>query len=36
MRVRSVGKYAGAVILALWVLFPMYLLTAGAFSTHSR
>ena len=26
---------AGAVILAVWVLFPMYLLTAGAFSTQN-
>ena len=32
---RAAGKYAGAVLLAVWVLFPMYLLTAGAFSTQS-
>lgn len=35
MRGRSVAKYAGAVILAVWVLFPMYLLTVGAFSTKN-
>jgi multiple sugar transport system permease protein len=35
MRARAIGKYAGAVLLAAWVLFPMYLLTAGAFSTQS-
>ena len=35
MRAKAAGKYAGAVVLALWVLFPMYLLTAGAFSTQS-
>ena len=32
---RVLGKYAGAAVLAVWVLFPMYLLTAGAFSTQS-
>src|ERR1700722_15458861 len=35
MKARAFGKYAGAVILAIWVLFPMYLLTAGAFSTQN-
>ena len=35
MKARAIGKYAGAVILAIWVLFPMYLLTAGAFSAQS-
>lgn len=35
MRAKAAAKYAGAVLLALWVLFPMYLLTAGAFSTQS-
>jgi multiple sugar transport system permease protein len=35
VRARAIGKYAGAVILAIWVLFPMYLLTAGAFSAQS-
>jgi len=35
VRAKAAGKYAGAVLLALWVLFPMYLLTAGAFSTQS-
>lgn len=29
------AKYAGAVLLAAWVLFPMYLLTIGAFSVQS-
>jgi multiple sugar transport system permease protein len=35
VKARAFGKYAGAVILAVWVLFPMYLLTAGAFSTQN-
>ena len=35
MKGRTLGKYAGAVALAIWVLFPMYLLTAGAFSTQN-
>ncbi len=35
MSARAIGKYAGAAILAAWVLFPMYLLTAGAFSTQA-
>jgi len=35
VRAKAAAKYAGAVLLALWVLFPMYLLTAGAFSTQS-
>src|SRR5487761_637480 len=35
MKARAFGKYAGAVVLAIWVLFPMYLLTAGAFSTQN-
>lgn len=32
---RTAGKYAGAALLAAWVLFPMYLLTIGAFSDQS-
>ena len=32
---KTIGKYAAAVLLAAWVLFPMYLLTIGAFSTQS-
>ena len=32
---RTVGRYAGAILLAAWVLFPMYLLTVGAFSASS-
>jgi multiple sugar transport system permease protein len=32
---RNAGKYGAAVILAAWVLFPMYLLTIGAFSVQS-
>jgi multiple sugar transport system permease protein len=35
MRARTVAKYAGAALLAAWVLFPMYLLTIGAFSDQS-
>jgi multiple sugar transport system permease protein len=32
---RTVGRYAGAFLLAVWVLFPMYLLTIGTFSAPS-
>jgi len=32
---RTIAKYAGAALLAVWVLFPMYLLTIGAFSTQN-
>jgi multiple sugar transport system permease protein len=32
---RTVAKYAAAALLAAWILFPMYLLTIGAFSTQS-
>jgi multiple sugar transport system permease protein len=32
---RTVGTYAAAVVLAAWVLFPLYLLTIGAFSVQS-
>jgi multiple sugar transport system permease protein len=32
---RAVAKYAAAALLAAWILFPMYLLTIGAFSTQS-
>jgi multiple sugar transport system permease protein len=32
---KTIGKYGAAVLLALWVLFPMYLLTIGAFSSQS-
>jgi len=35
VRARTAGKYLGAAVLAVWVLFPMYLLTAGAFSSQS-
>jgi multiple sugar transport system permease protein len=39
MRARAIGKpvakYGAAAVLAVWVLFPMYLLTAGAFSAQS-
>jgi multiple sugar transport system permease protein len=35
VRARTAGKYLGATVLAVWVLFPMYLLTAGAFSSQS-
>ena len=36
MKARAFGKYAGAVILAVWVLFPIDLLTAGALDNPSR
>ena len=32
---RAAAKYGAAALLAVWVLFPMYLLTVGAFSTRS-
>jgi multiple sugar transport system permease protein len=32
---KAAAKYAGAALLAAWVLFPMYLLTIGAFSVQS-
>jgi multiple sugar transport system permease protein len=32
---RAAARYAGAALLAAWVLFPMYLLTIGAFSVQS-
>jgi multiple sugar transport system permease protein len=32
---RRVGAYLGAAIIAAWVLFPMYLLTIGAFTTQN-
>jgi multiple sugar transport system permease protein len=32
---KTIGKYGAAVLLVLWVLFPMYLLTIGAFSSQS-
>jgi multiple sugar transport system permease protein len=31
---KTIARYAGAALLAVWVLFPMYLLTVGAFSTQ--
>lgn len=33
--IRTVVRYMGAALLAVWVLFPMYLLTVGAFSTQN-
>jgi multiple sugar transport system permease protein len=33
---RRIGTYLGAVVIAAWVLFPMYLLTIGAFSTQGE
>jgi multiple sugar transport system permease protein len=32
---RTTGKYLAAALLAAWVLFPMYLLTIGAFSVQN-
>jgi multiple sugar transport system permease protein len=32
---RTILRYAGALLLAAWVLFPMYLLTVGAFSDQT-
>src|SRR5262249_9728366 len=33
-RVQTVGLYGLAILLALWTLFPIYLITLGAFSTQ--
>jgi len=33
-RTQSVGLYAAAILLAAWTLFPIYLITLGAFSTQ--
>jgi multiple sugar transport system permease protein len=33
-RLQTVGLYALAILLALWTLFPIYLITLGAFSTQ--